>query len=48
MGSGVSIRQGSKITVRYYISSKGLDAKTLLNATRLHWLVESMHLMLDS
>jgi predicted transposase YbfD/YdcC len=31
----------------YYISSKQLDAKTLLNATRSHWLVELMHFMLD-
>lgn len=34
--------------MRYYISSKQLDAKTLLNATRSHWLVESMHWMLDT
>jgi hypothetical protein len=40
MGTVVSIRQGSdvvkesEVSVRYYISSKLLDAKTLLNATR--------------
>jgi predicted transposase YbfD/YdcC len=32
---------------RYYIISKGLNAKELLNATRSHWLVESMHWSLD-
>ncbi|WP_442853174.1 ISAs1 family transposase [Aeromonas sp. HZM] len=45
----VSVRQEeavakkSEITVRYYISSKNLNAKVLINATRLHWLVESMN-----
>ncbi|HCG6981481.1 TPA: ISAs1 family transposase [Vibrio parahaemolyticus] len=54
MGIVVSIRQESdvvqesEVSVRYYISSKQLDAKTLLNATRSHWLVESMHWMLDT
>lgn len=46
MGIVVSVRQEeavakeSEITVRYYISSKNLNAKELLNATRSHWLVE--------
>ncbi|MEM5991360.1 ISAs1 family transposase [Escherichia coli] len=35
-------------TVPYYISSKALSAKELLNASRSHWLVESMHWMLDT
>lgn len=54
MGIVVSIRQEgdvayeSEVSVRYYISSKELDAKTLLNATRSHWLVESMHWILDT
>ena len=54
MGIVASIRQEadsakeSEISIRYYISSKKLDAKTLLNATRSHWLVESMHWILDT
>lgn len=54
MGIVVSIRQESavaqesEVTVRYYISSKALSAKELLNASRSHWLVESMHWMLDT
>jgi predicted transposase YbfD/YdcC len=54
MGVMVSIRQEdsvakeSEFTVRYYISSKELSAKELLNATRSHWLVESMHWNLDT
>lgn len=42
MGIVVPIRQvevvakESEITVRYYISSKDLNAKALLNATRSH------------
>lgn len=34
--------------MKYYISSKDLNAKELLNATRSHWLVESMHWSLDT
>lgn len=34
--------------VRYYISSKELDAKTLLSSTRSHWGVEVMHWSLDT
>ncbi|PMN96656.1 transposase [Vibrio sp. 10N.222.55.C12] len=54
MGIVVSLRQKeevakeSEFTVRYYISSKELSAKELLNATRSHWLVESMHWSLDT
>ncbi|EKM04752.1 transposase DDE domain protein [Vibrio cholerae HC-55B2] len=54
MGIVVSIRQESavgkesEVTVRYYISSKSLSAKELLKASRSHWLVESMHWMLDT
>lgn len=35
-------------SVRYYISSKNLSAKTLLNSTRSHWGVEVMHWSLDT
>ncbi|SBO12197.1 Transposase DDE domain protein [Vibrio mediterranei] len=38
----------SEVTVRYYISSKDLSAKELLNAMRSHWLVDSMHWSLDT
>lgn len=44
MGIVVSVRQEeavakeSEITVRYYISSKDLSARQLLNAMRSHWL----------
>ena len=54
MGIMVSIRQEdsvakeSEVAVKYYISSKDLSAKELLNATRSHWLVESMHWSLDT
>lgn len=54
MGIVISVRQEeavakeSEIMVRYYISSKDLNAKELLNATRLHWLVEAMHWSLDN
>lgn len=36
------VAKESEFTVRYYISSKELSAKELLNTTRSHWLVESM------
>lgn len=54
MGIVVTIRQEegvakeSDLTVKYYISSKDLDAKELSNSTRSHWRVESMHWMLDT
>lgn len=54
MGIVVSLRQKeevakeSEFTVRYYIISKELSAKELLNVTRSHWLVESMHWSLDT
>lgn len=54
MGIVVSIRQEaevakeSEVSIRYYISSKKLDAKTLLHASRSHWMVESMHWILDT
>ena len=54
MGIVVSIRQESEvaeeneISVCYYISSKKLDAKILLNSVRSHWKVESMHWSLDT
>ncbi|MPX95157.1 ISAs1 family transposase [Salinivibrio sp. VYel8] len=53
MGIMVSVRQEGKhaeesdISVRYYISSKALTAKELHDATRSHWLIESMHWQLD-
>jgi len=54
MGIVVSIRHESEVakekevSVRYYISSKELDAKTLLTSVRSHWKVESMHWLLDT
>ncbi len=36
------------ISIRYYICSKELEAKTLLEATRSHWGVEVMHCSLDT
>lgn len=54
MGIVVFVRQEeavaneSEIMVRYYISSKDLNTKELLNATRSHWLVEAMHWSLDN
>ncbi|OOE96562.1 ISAs1 family transposase [Salinivibrio sp. IB643] len=53
MGIMVSVRQEGKhaeesdISARYYISSKSLTAKELHDATRSHWLIESMHWQLD-
>ncbi|MEZ9455661.1 ISAs1 family transposase, partial [Vibrio sp. 10N.222.54.C3] len=43
-----SVMKESEITLSYYISSKDLNAKELLNATRSHWLVESMNWSLDT
>jgi predicted transposase YbfD/YdcC len=49
MGIMVNVRQTSEhaqeneMSVRYYISSKKLIAEELHNATKNHWLVESMH-----
>ncbi len=37
----------SETSVRYYISSKKLSARELYDATRSHWLIESMHWQLD-
>ncbi|WP_374956397.1 ISAs1 family transposase [Vibrio sp. V01_P9A10T6] len=34
--------------MRYYISSKDLNVRELLNETRSHWLIESMHWTLDT
>ena len=55
MGIVVSIRQTDieaatedDLAIRFYISSKALDARTLLESTRSHWLVESMHWSLDT
>lgn len=53
MGIMVNVRQTSEhaqeseMSVRYYISSKKLTAEELHNATKNHWLVESMHWQLD-
>lgn len=53
MGIMVNVRQESEhaqeqeVSVRYYISSKKLTAEELHNATKSHWLVESMHWQLD-
>lgn len=35
-------------SVRYYISSKEIDAETLLNSTRSHWGGDVMHWSLDT
>ncbi|EKG0042936.1 ISAs1 family transposase [Vibrio cholerae] len=43
-----AVAQETEVTVRYYISSKELSTKGLLNASSSHWLVESMHWMLDT
>jgi len=53
MGIMVNIRQENEhatevdVSLRFYISSKDLSAKELLDSTRAHWLVESMHWQLD-
>ncbi|WPC73040.1 ISAs1 family transposase [Vibrio porteresiae] len=53
MGIMVNVRQESEhasekeVSVRYYISSKKLSAEELHNASKSHWLVESMHWQLD-
>ena len=37
-----------KLELRYYISSRKLDAKELLEASRAHWSIEaSLHYRLD-
>jgi predicted transposase YbfD/YdcC len=36
-----------EMSVRYYISSKKIDPKTLLTSVYSHWKVESMHWLLD-
>lgn len=43
-----SVAKESEVAEKYLISSKGLNTKKLLNATRSHWLVESMHWSLDT
>ena len=54
MGIVASIRQENivateqDVSIRYYICSKALEAKTLLEATRSHWGVEVMHWSLDT
>ena len=55
MGIVVSIRQKGveaatedDLAIRFYISSKQLDARTLLESPRSHWLVESVHWSLDT
>lgn len=37
----------TKIHIRYYISSKNLNAKQLIQYTRNEWKIESMHWLLD-
>ncbi|MBY7766016.1 ISAs1 family transposase [Vibrio fluvialis] len=44
----IELGNKAELVVKYYISSKDLNAKELLNATRSHWLVESMHWSLDT
>jgi len=36
-----------EMSIRYYISSKDIDAKVFVHATRAHWKIESMYWMLD-
>ncbi|PMM04234.1 transposase [Vibrio breoganii] len=43
-----AVAKESEIVVKYYISSKDLNAKELLSATRSHWLVESKHWSSDT
>ena len=36
------------VSIRYYISSKDMDAKEFAHAIRAHWLIEhSLHWVLD-
>lgn len=54
MGIVASIRQElavgpeQDVSIRYYICSKELEVKTLLEATRSHWGVVVMHWSLDT
>lgn len=43
----VGEREASDMSIRYYISSKDMDAKAFSHAIRAHWQIESMHWMLD-
>nr|BCN20595.1 hypothetical protein [Vibrio cholerae] len=43
----LSVAKESEVTLRYYISSKALSAKELLNASRSNWSAESMYWILD-
>ena len=53
MGIVASVRQvgntpAEEISIRYYISSKKLDARTLLESSRSHWSIEvQLHWKLD-
>ncbi|MGU9649981.1 ISAs1 family transposase [Salmonella enterica] len=44
---GAGFRNLALMSIRYYISSKDIDAKAFAHATRAHWQIESMHWMLD-
>lgn len=54
MGIVASVRQNgcialeSDVSIRFYISSSELSAQKLLESTRSHWGVESMHWCLDT
>lgn len=43
----VSEKAAGEMSIRYYISSKDIDAKAFAHAIRAHWKIESMHWMLD-
>ncbi|HAW0505546.1 ISAs1 family transposase [Escherichia coli] len=46
--SKVSEKEASEMSIRYYISSKNIDARAFAYAIRAHWQIESMHWMLDA
>nr|WP_254888755.1 ISAs1 family transposase [Salmonella enterica] len=39
--------EASEMSIRYYISSKNIDARAFVYAISKHWQIESMHWMLD-
>ncbi|EBP7623439.1 ISAs1 family transposase [Salmonella enterica] len=43
----VGEKSADEMSIRYYISSRDLDAQAFANAIRAHWQIESMHWMLD-
>lgn len=43
----VGEKDTDEMSIRYYISSRDMDAKVFAHAIRAHWQIESMHWMLD-